>query len=83
MNAHLPDPYFEVMPQDPHFQRPSWGYRQGSRTSTPIVCQPDTASSQQTLKHKALTDRGIDQMLEDARVDNKENDIEYMKPNGR
>lgn len=32
---------------------------------------------------KALKDRGIDQMLEDARVDNKENDIEYMKPNGR
>lgn len=23
MDAHLPDPYFEVMPQDPHFQGPT------------------------------------------------------------
>ncbi len=29
---------------------------------------------------KALKDRGIDQMLEEARADNRENDAEYMKP---
>lgn len=29
---------------------------------------------------KALKERGIDTMLEEARADNKENDLEYMKP---
>lgn len=29
---------------------------------------------------KALKERGIDTMLDEARADNKENDIEYMKP---
>ena len=33
-----------------------------------------------TLPQKALKDRGIDQMLDDARMDNKENDLEYLKP---
>ena len=32
---------------------------------------------------KALKERGIDQMLDEARADNKENDAEYMKPNVR
>lgn len=40
-------------------------------------------ASRLTPAQKALKDRGIDQMLEEARADNKENDIEYMKPNGR
>lgn len=40
-------------------------------------------TSRLTPAQKALKDRGIDQMLEEARADNKENDIEYMKPNGR
>lgn len=31
-------------------------------------------------KQKALKDRGIDKMLEEARADNKENDTEYLKP---
>jgi hypothetical protein len=34
-------------------------------------------------EQKALKDRGIDQMLEDARADNKENDVEYLRPKGR
>ncbi|KAI5361308.1 Putative mitochondrial distribution/morphology family 35/apoptosis [Septoria linicola] len=29
---------------------------------------------------KALKERGIDTMLDEARADNKENDLEYMKP---
>ncbi|KXT11372.1 hypothetical protein AC579_724 [Pseudocercospora musae] len=32
---------------------------------------------------KALKERGIDQMLEEARADNRENDAEYMKPSPR
>lgn len=32
---------------------------------------------------KALKERGIDQMLEEARADNKENDTEYLKPSIR
>ncbi|EME78157.1 uncharacterized protein MYCFIDRAFT_145654 [Pseudocercospora fijiensis CIRAD86] len=32
---------------------------------------------------KALKERGIDQMLEEARADNKENDAEHMKPSPR
>lgn len=32
---------------------------------------------------KALKDRGIDQMLDEARADNKENDAEYLKPSVR
>ncbi|RMY76700.1 hypothetical protein D0863_01773 [Hortaea werneckii] len=59
-------------------------------TATKDECEPlfqqyKTCLSKETdsRTQKALKDRGIDQMLEDARVDNKENDIEYMKPNGR
>ncbi|RMY36939.1 hypothetical protein D0866_03586 [Hortaea werneckii] len=59
-------------------------------TATKDECEPlfqqyKTCLSRKTdsCTQKALKDRGIDQMLEDARVDNKENDIEYMKPNGR
>lgn len=33
-----------------------------------------------TTFQKALKERGIDTMLEEARADNKENDLEYMKP---
>lgn len=32
------------------------------------------------LVQKALKERGIEQMLEEARADNKENDAEYLKP---
>ena len=32
---------------------------------------------------KALKERGIDQMLDEARADNKENDAEYLKPSIR
>ena len=32
---------------------------------------------------KALKERGIDQMLDEARADNKENDAEYLKPSTR
>lgn len=33
-----------------------------------------------TALEKALKERGIDTMLEEARADNRENDAEYMKP---
>lgn len=32
---------------------------------------------------KALRERGIDQMLEEAKADNRENDAEFMKPSGK
>ena len=32
------------------------------------------------VTQKALKERGIDTMLEEARADNRENDAEYMKP---
>lgn len=32
---------------------------------------------------KALKERGIDTMLEEARADNRDNDVEYMKPSGK
>lgn len=32
---------------------------------------------------KALKERGIDSMLDEARADNKENDAEYLKPSIR
>lgn len=31
-----------------------------------------------TMSQKALKDRGIDQMLDEARADNKEHDVEYL-----
>ncbi|KAF2485784.1 mitochondrial distribution/morphology family 35/apoptosis [Neohortaea acidophila] len=31
---------------------------------------------------KALKERGIDQMVDEARMDNKDNDAQYMKPAG-
>nr|POE64874.1 mitochondrial distribution and morphology protein 35 [Quercus suber] len=34
-------------------------------------------------QQKALKERGIDTMLEEARADNKENDVEYLKPSPR
>ncbi|KAF2433657.1 hypothetical protein EJ08DRAFT_628257 [Tothia fuscella] len=36
-----------------------------------------------TCLNKALKERGIDKMLEDAREDSRETDIEYMKPSGK
>ena len=33
-----------------------------------------------TALEKALKERGIDTMLEEARADNRENDSEHMKP---
>ncbi|RMZ08445.1 hypothetical protein D0862_03957 [Hortaea werneckii] len=51
-------------------------------TATKDECEP-LFQQYKTCLSKALKDRGIDQMLGEARADNKENDIEYMKPNGR
>jgi len=34
----------------------------------------------ETSYQKALKERGLDKMLDEARADNAENDIEYMKP---
>lgn len=36
-----------------------------------------------TISQKALKERGIDKMLDEAREDQKENDAEYMKPSPR
>ena len=40
------------------------------------MCPPDASANS---FQKALKDRGIDKMVEDARADNKENDAEFMK----
>ncbi|KAK5699979.1 Mitochondrial distribution and morphology protein 35 [Elasticomyces elasticus] len=48
-------------------------------TATTDECEP-LFRQYKTCLTKALKDRGIDQMLEEARADNKENDAEYMKP---
>jgi TRIAP1/MDM35 family protein len=32
------------------------------------------------ISQRALKDRGIDKMLDEARADNRENDLENMKP---
>ncbi|SMR63393.1 unnamed protein product [Zymoseptoria tritici ST99CH_3D1] len=47
--------------------------------ATTDECEPLFKQYQVCLK-KALKDRGIDTMLEEAREDNKDNDTEYMKP---
>ena len=50
------------------------------------VCPTASAQASRhklTRKQKALKERGIDQMLDDARADNKENDLEYLKPSKR
>ncbi|KJX95218.1 Mitochondrial distribution and morphology protein 35 [Zymoseptoria brevis] len=52
-------------------------YVRGVATSD--ECEPLFKQYQVCLK-KALKDRGIDTMLEEAREDNKDNDTEYMKP---
>jgi len=36
-----------------------------------------------TCLGKALKDKGIEQMVEEARADNKDNDMEYLRPNVR
>lgn len=36
-----------------------------------------------TFRQRALKDRGIEQMLEDARADNMENDTEFLRPSRR
>lgn len=51
------------------------------RTSCVFVCGT-IVRTVLTTRQKALKERGIDQMLEDAKADNKENDAEYMKPVG-
>jgi TRIAP1/MDM35 family protein len=35
------------------------------------------------LDQKALKERGIDTMLAEARADNRENDVEYLRPSGK
>ncbi len=52
------------------------------RTLHVFVCTTK-ARTTLTARQKALKERGIDQMLEDAKADNKENDAEYMKPSAR
>ncbi|KAM0717005.1 hypothetical protein Q7P37_006857 [Cladosporium fusiforme] len=42
-------------------------------------CEP-LFKQYKTCLTKALKDKGIQSMIDDARADNKENDIEYMKP---
>ncbi|KAK1070378.1 Mitochondrial distribution and morphology protein 35 [Friedmanniomyces endolithicus] len=51
-------------------------------TATTDECEP-LFRQYKTCLTKALKERGIDQMLEDAKADNKENDAEYMKPSAR
>ncbi|TKA22375.1 hypothetical protein B0A50_08257 [Salinomyces thailandicus] len=51
-------------------------------TATNDECEP-LFKQYKTCLSKALKERGIDQMLEDARADNKENDAEYMKLSAR
>lgn len=48
-------------------------------TATGDECEP-LFRQYKTCLSKALKDRSIDQMLDEARADNKENDAEYMKP---
>jgi hypothetical protein len=52
------------------------------------VCQRDIETrsrhSDAVLIHglqKALKDKGIEDMIAEARADNKDNDVEFMKPN--
>ncbi|KAI4841794.1 hypothetical protein E4T44_07681 [Aureobasidium sp. EXF-8845] len=48
-------------------------------TATSDECEPLFAKYKQCLS-RALKDRGIDKMLDEARADNRENDLENMKP---
>ncbi|THW14781.1 hypothetical protein D6D25_07221 [Aureobasidium pullulans] len=49
-------------------------------TATSDECEPLFARYKQCLS-RALKERGIDKMLDEARADNRENDLENMKPN--
>ncbi|KAL2035528.1 hypothetical protein VTO58DRAFT_101446 [Aureobasidium pullulans] len=49
-------------------------------TATSDECEPLFAKYKQCLS-RALKERGIDKMLDEARADNRENDLENMKPN--
>ncbi|CZT23281.1 probable MDM35 Mitochondrial Distribution and Morphology protein [Ramularia collo-cygni] len=51
-------------------------------TATSDECAP-LFKQYQTCLNKALKDRGIDTMLEEAREDNKDNDADYMQPSGK
>ncbi|KAH0086117.1 hypothetical protein KCU60_g14699, partial [Aureobasidium melanogenum] len=48
-------------------------------TATTDECEPLFAKYKQCLG-RALKERGIDKMLDEARADNRENDLENMKP---
>ncbi|KAF2000323.1 hypothetical protein P154DRAFT_522529 [Amniculicola lignicola CBS 123094] len=48
-------------------------------TATTDECKPLFDQYEKCLK-KALKDRGIDNMIKEARDDNMENDAEHMKP---
>ncbi|KAF2717377.1 UPF0203-domain-containing protein [Polychaeton citri CBS 116435] len=50
-------------------------------TATTDECDP-LFKEYRVCLGKALKDRGIDKMIEEARADHKEQDIEYMKPSG-
>ncbi|CAD0085999.1 unnamed protein product [Aureobasidium mustum] len=48
-------------------------------TATSDECEPLFAKYKQCLS-RALKERGIDKMLDEARADNRDNDLENMKP---
>ncbi|KAL1301726.1 hypothetical protein AAFC00_005931 [Neodothiora populina] len=48
-------------------------------TATQDECEP-LFKQYKTCLTKALKDRGIDKMLDEARADNREDDIEHLKP---
>ena len=54
--------------------------RSTRHASVCVVATPFSRGRNAKFYQKALKERGIDQMVEDARADNKENDSEYMKP---
>jgi len=55
-------------------------YLRGSATTD--ECQP-LFEKYRTCLSRALKDRGIDQMLAEARADQKENDAEFLQPKAR
>ncbi|KAF2769121.1 hypothetical protein EJ03DRAFT_327709 [Teratosphaeria nubilosa] len=51
-------------------------------TATTDDCEPLFKQYKSCLS-RALKERGINKMLEEARDDNQENDAEYLRPGGR
>jgi TRIAP1/MDM35 family protein len=59
-------------------------YKQCLSVSLSFLLLPPPTLIQTTIANtnsqRALKDRGIDKMLDEARADNRENDLENMKP---